>query len=99
MTEYEKREKVIKGLQICKEDSKLCFGESECGYQSYFPRCWITLAGDAFALLKAQEPVKPLRTNIGSVRENYLCGECGGSFFRNKVNFCPWCGKAVKWGE
>ena len=50
------REKVIKGLEICKEESKLCFGECECGYQSYFPRCWITLAGDAFALLKSQEP-------------------------------------------
>lgn len=49
----DKREKVLKGLEICKEESKLCFGESECGYQSYFPRCWITLAADALALLKA----------------------------------------------
>lgn len=52
----DKREKVLKGLEICKEESKLCFGESECGYQSVFPRCWITLAADALALLKAQEP-------------------------------------------
>lgn len=52
----DKREKVLKGLEICKEESKLCFGESECGYQSYFPRCWITLAADALELLKAQEP-------------------------------------------
>lgn len=56
MTEQEKRDRVIKGLEICKEDSKLCFGESECDYQSCFPRCWITLASDALALLKAQEP-------------------------------------------
>lgn len=48
-------ETVIKGLEICKEDSKLCFGESECGYQSCFPRCWITLARDALELLKAQD--------------------------------------------
>lgn len=52
----DKREKVLKGLEICKEDSKLCFGESECGYQSYFPRCWITLAADALALMKDQKP-------------------------------------------
>ena len=56
MTEQEKREMVIKGLEICKEDSKLCFGKSECGYQSCFPRCWITHASDALALLKAQDP-------------------------------------------
>lgn len=49
----DKREKVLKGLKICKEESKLCFGESECGYQSVFPRCWITLAADALELLKA----------------------------------------------
>ncbi len=51
-----KREKVLKGLEICKEDSKLCFGESECGYQSVFPRCWITLAADALELMKEREP-------------------------------------------
>ena len=52
---------------------------------------------EIIALLKAQEPVKPLTTNLGTVRENHLCGYCGGSFFRHEVNFCPWCGKAVKW--
>lgn len=57
MSEQIKKEKIIKGLAICKEDSKLCFGESECGYQSCFPRCWITLASDALELLKAQNEV------------------------------------------
>lgn len=54
---------------------------------------------EIIALLKAQEPVKPLTTSLGTVRENHLCGYCGGSFFQHEVNFCPWCGKAVKWRD
>lgn len=53
-------------------------------------------------LLKAQEPVKPLILVKDAALSNgakYLCGKCGGSFFHQKVNFCPWCGKAVKWIE
>lgn len=49
-------ERVINGLEICEQDEKLCFTETECPYQSKFPRCCITLIHDALELLKAQEP-------------------------------------------
>ena len=93
-------ENVIKGLEICKEESKLCFGECECGYQSYFPRCWITLAGDAFALLKAQEPLDVLQKETAST-SGYVgyCPKCGTVLLQNVYNpkYCGVCGQAVKW--
>lgn len=49
---------------------------------------------------KAQEPVEPLRINHDTKWQRdteCICGECSGSFYRLKVNFCPWCGQAVKW--
>ena len=60
----------------------------------------LELAEDALALLKEQEPVKPLILVKDAALSNgakYLCGKCGGSFFHQKVNFCPWCGKVVNW--
>ena len=62
------------------------------------------LAERVLGLLKAkepaQEPVEPLVLEVENKWEHsrkYLCGDCGGSFFGNKVNFCPWCGRMVKW--
>ena len=61
MTEQEKMEKVIKGLECCTK--KLCIyidTEKECPYiemcDEYFEDCTTALAKDALALLKAQEP-------------------------------------------
>lgn len=51
------REKVIKGLELCKQDAKLCFLEIECPYQCEFPRCCLKLMADALELLKEQEAV------------------------------------------
>lgn len=51
-------------------------------------------------LLKAQEPVEPNLLVMNGRLSNgtkYICGGCGGSFFHQKVNFCPWCGRTVKW--
>ena len=53
-------EKVIKGLELCKQDAKLCFSETECPYQCQFPRCCLKLMADALELLKEQEAVKPI---------------------------------------
>ena len=56
----------------------------------------------ALELLKEREPVEPLRINHDTKWQRdteCICGECGGSFYRLKVNFCPWCGKAVKWND
>jgi len=55
---------------------------------------------EVIGYLKVQEPVEPLRINHDTKWQrdiDCLCGECGGSFYRLKVNFCPWCGKEVKW--
>ena len=55
------RNKVIKGLELCKQDAKLCFSETECPYQCEFPRCCLKLMADALELLKEQE-AKPTPT-------------------------------------
>lgn len=47
------REKVIKGLELCAEGPVGC--QKECPYKCDFG-CRSTLARDALALLKAQEP-------------------------------------------
>lgn len=80
MTDAEKREKIIKGLECC--EKKVCiFKDTEkecpywelCGeYVSEFEDCTTALAKDALALLKVQEPrvmtLGDLR-DIGSVWE------------------------------
>ena len=57
MTDAKKREKVIKGLECCTKDEceccpyeNVCFGDDEV-------EIFDTLARDALALLKAQEPM------------------------------------------
>ena len=82
-------EKVVKGLESLKKrlynDKNILDGG---------------IVGNALALLKAKEPVEPLRINHDTKWQRdteCICGECGGSFYRLKVNFCPWCGKAVRW--
>jgi hypothetical protein len=86
------REKVIKGLKHCIGDN--CSGDKwyECEYSGH--GCIDALLEDAFALLKAQEPVKP------TWRWDYAyCGECGFHlhWMVEKNNYCPECGRAVKW--
>lgn len=51
------REKVIKGLELCKQDTNLCFLETECPYQCEYPICCLKLMADALELLKEQEAV------------------------------------------
>lgn len=57
------------------------------------------------ALLKAQEPVKPVMDI-----DTWKCGNCGHTLeyqellgdnvlFYEQYNYCPGCGKAVKWDE
>lgn len=48
---------------------------------------------DTIALLKEQEPVKPIRL------ENWWkCPYCSGNIVAN-MNYCPRCGRAVNWNE
>ena len=103
MTEQDKREKVIKGLECCKIPFTKCYN----GGCPYFENdgCKARLKGDALVLLKAQEPVKPKKVNRyidfdGEGHpynpETYDCGACGKEL-PWKANYCPECGQAVKW--
>ena len=49
---------------------------------------------DAIALLKEQEPVKPKYTPKSIY--SWECGVCAEPFDRI-ANYCPKCGRAVKW--
>lgn len=65
--------------------------------------CMEELMADALALLKEQEPVEP-SVDV----DTYVCPNCGhrlehqgmlgdNVIFDEQYNFCPACGKAVKW--
>ena len=96
------REKVVKGLKHCRGDD--CNGDKwyKCEYSGH--GCIDALLEDALALLKAQEPVAPIPT----LDDDWVCGNCGesvvgytelesGGFEDVRHNFCPNCGRAVKW--
>ena len=48
------REKVIMGLELCKQDGYYCY-DKQCPYEMDFPKCVQSLLSDALELLKAQE--------------------------------------------
>lgn len=85
------REKVIEHLYDCLAASRP-------------ENMWVfvrkTIVGDALALLKEQEAVKPIYN--GEKYGDHLphCGNCEKVLPDNavygKVNFCHYCGKAVK---
>lgn len=58
----------------------------------------------AIAWVRAQEPVKPIRTPE-TIRAEYNCGNCTGKvgikfydgFWYFKSQYCPGCGRKVKW--
>lgn len=89
------KEKVIKGLQIERECvSRNC--DRDCGKCDLVQdRDWLlSVYDDALALLKEQEPVKPKYTPKSLY--SWECGVCTEPFDRI-ANYCPKCGKAVKW--
>lgn len=118
MTESEKREKVIKGLAACmpqtEEEATIscagcpynghpCGGDYQDNDHVNLP---VAMIEDIRALLKAQEPVKPVPA-IDDVGD-WLCGNCyqsvvgteeldASGFVPVKFNFCPNCGREVKW--
>lgn len=92
-------EKVNKGLFACAyKNCRSCpyWGAADSGLSA----CK-TLAADALALLREQEPVKPIDENY----RNHTMGRCGHckaplpaiEGFRSK--FCWMCGRAVKWDD
>lgn len=88
------REKVIKGLEQCKEGGS-CDG---CQYNINTSKCISLLHADALAMLKEQEAVEPKHYEATRYNgELFACGDCRHEL-ELKPRFCPYCGKAVKWG-
>ena len=49
--------------------------------------------------LQEQEPVKPeLRMSKHGFRQWIVCGNCYGKM-HGIYDYCPWCGRKVKWNE
>ena len=106
------REKVIKGLECCLPmttrnglaDCKQCPYDRKITLEGGVTECCHDLMAEALALLKAQEPVKPVRK-----QGLYLCGNCHetavgyvADFTRRLIkldNYCRKCGRAVKWND
>ena len=95
------REKVIKGLECCRRRYFSCIG---CPYKDESHRsveeCLWCRINDAIALLKEQEAVKPIYNEEKYGDHLPHCGNCEKVLPDNavygKVNFCHYCGKAVK---
>ena len=98
MTDEEKREKVIRGLECCAKGSlSNC---EECPYTGI--GCSEHLCADALALLKEQDEGIEPEISRKSVTETtvslwYKCGACGGAIEQGDDEFCRHCGKKVKW--
>ena len=105
MTDAQKREKVIRGLECCLKFFNQEGCPEECPYRSD-GRGYETIKRDALALLREQEPVKPLIPDDDMMR---YCGNCGeivghevlgpSGLNVTQFEFCPKCGRKVKWDE
>lgn len=96
----DKREKVIKGLETSLSIGVCGKCVNECWYGDTIASCH-DIIQYAIALLKAQEPKKPIVS--GKRYGNYLehCPSCGIllpiSSDYGKSYYCYKCGQAVKW--
>ena len=105
MTEKEKREMVVKGLEcLAKQHGIVGVCEPEnCPYGDLHT-CANEIARDAIALLKAQEPVKPYGMYSEHIGKKWLtCGACNQPMVKMTPdavypNYCPECGRMVKRG-
>ena len=101
------RERTIKWLECCggyNNELEHIGCTAECPYWESENCCNSSKPfQDAIALLKEQEPVEP---SIDV--DTYVCPNCGhrlehqgmlgdNMIFDERYNFCPACGKAVKW--
>lgn len=100
-------EKVIKGLELCLGSiDTVC--PKECPYYEACQKyenyaVFQPVMRDALEALKAAKPEKPIFKQVVNEYEKYteyinrtFCAQCGAEFI-NRVNYCPFCGKAVKW--
>ena len=89
------REKVIKGLEICKERNYCC---PECPYydRDAVMGCHSNeLMADALALLEEQEEPVDIEMEGGGSTWSHVCGECHGAVDNND-RFCRHCGRPFK---
>lgn len=93
----DKLDKIINGLQCCHQ-----INQTECFKCSYARGngCTYALMGDILTMLKEQKPVVDIDT--------WKCGNCGHTLehqellgdnvlFHEHYNYCPECGRKVKW--
>lgn len=102
MTEQEKRETVIKGLEGCFDalvQEEHALAENGVVMSSWQDRAKkIDAIREAIALLKAQEPAEPVfDAGDGKTIGQFLCGKCHAKIGFGHPHFCWYCGRAVKW--
>lgn len=92
------RERVRKGIAICLSGLFHC-GEDCPYYNTGETGCMASLQIDTLELLKEQEPV-----TWSYEYDCFKCNNCGLAikdevhYLMNKsINFCPTCGRKVKW--
>jgi hypothetical protein len=94
------KERVIKGMECCINNERAAPDCMRCPYAEINGICTglHKLHGDALALLKAQEPVKPVfDAGDGKTIGQFLCGKCHAKIGFGHPHFCWYCGRAVKW--
>ena len=85
--------KVVKGLEAHLKGNSRCEG---CPYPNN-GLCGDKLMAEALALVKAQEPIPVKR--IDANRNHFIkCGNCNTNLMSG-MEYCPQCGKAVKWND
>ena len=97
------RAKVVKGLEWLLENMVDPFNDFLfSGYDGPVVMANKPIIEAALALLKAQEPIAPIRRSAhaqGADDVWYECGKCGEFLGVNRYSkqFCDKCGMAVKW--
>ena len=98
MTTQEKRERAVEGLTALSDSIRRRVEDADDAYGcvSINLKYWQTIE-DAISLLKAREPVEPVRRRRhGQIGYSCFCGMCGYGIGRNE-KYCALCGRAVKW--
>ena len=85
------REKVVKALKCCSEGNCLNCPFVKDHMEPHVIGCENRLMKYALELLKDQEPISD------SCHYVYKCGNCLEIITGTHFNYCPNCGKKVKW--
>ena len=98
------RVKVIKGLTEISEYARVKADIAGIGKGKEVFDSWYRAVEDALALLREQEAVDPVEMvdtfdpeeySIGTL--GWICGHCGIEELKNHAEYCPRCGRKVKW--